>query len=145
MGSRSKQQGFSLIEIIVVLVITGLLFAIVLAPTIHFDGVDCKQRVIGDLGNIEIALKLYKLDNSVYPTTEQGLAALVSLPAASPVPRQWRKGGYMPNIPKDPSGNEYTYVSPGKGHPFEVYTLGEDGAPGCEGMAADFSLKGSHY
>jgi len=130
-------KGFSLIEIMVVLVIMGLLASIV-APNVMDALAGSKvQKVQADFANIETALKMYKLDNFIYPTTEQGLEALVSRPSSSPEPKNWRKGGYLPELPMDPWQNQYLYTSPADGHPYEIYSLGADGVRGGMDEAMD--------
>lgn len=137
MNYRKKQKGFSLIEIMVVVVIMGLLASVV-APSV-MDALTGAQteRVQADFAGIETALKMYKLDNFRYPTSEQGLEALVSEPESDPVPKKWRKGGYLQELPVDPWGEEYLYSSPGEGKPYEIYTLGADAARGGVDEAAD--------
>ncbi len=132
-----RSQGFSLIEIMVVLVIIGLLAGIVGPKVIGNAEQARKQKVVADFANFETSLKLYKLDNYVYPSTEQGLDALVSESSIPPVPRNFKKGGYMDKLPKDPWGNEYLYLSPGEHGEYDIYTLGADGAVGGEDEAAD--------
>lgn len=137
MRSRG-QHGFSLIEIMVVIVIMGLLLSVV-GPQV-FQNVEQAQRqtVQAHFGNLKTALDSYRLDNYRYPTTEQGLEALVSQPSVDPVPRRWRP--YMDRLPRDPWENHYHYVSPGdNGRPFDIYTLGADGVRGGEGQDADVS------
>ena len=130
------QSGFTLIEIMVVVIILGILAAIV-APNV-IGRVDDAQvtRVQQDLRGIESALKFYRLDNFAYPSTEQGLQALVSKPA-DPNIRNWKPGGYLDRLPKDPWGNEYQYLNPGQNGEIDVYTYGRDGRPGGEGIDAD--------
>ncbi|MGH8222121.1 MAG: type II secretion system major pseudopilin GspG [Woeseiaceae bacterium] len=123
-------------EIMVVVIILGILAAIV-APNV-IGRIDDAQvaRVQQDLRNIESALKFYRLDNFTYPTSEQGLEALVTKPA-DPNIRNWKTGGYLPRLPKDPWGNTYQYVYPGNHAEFDVYTLGRDGRPGGEELDTD--------
>lgn len=130
-------KGFSLIELMVVLVILGILAALV-APNI-MGRVDQAliQQAKTDMKSIETALKLYKLDNFNYPSTEQGLEALVSKTSIPPVPKNFKTGGYLDRVPKDPWGNDYYYLSPGEQGDFDIYTLGRDGAVGGEGQDAD--------
>lgn len=137
MTKHNKQKGFSLIEIMVVLVIMGLLASIVAPNVMQALSGSKTQKVQADFANIETALKMYKLDNFVYPSTDQGLEALVSRPTTSPEPKNWRSGGYLPEMPIDPWQNPYLYSSPGEGHPYEIYTLGADGVRGGEEEAAD--------
>lgn len=137
MIKHNKQKGFSLIEIMVVLVIMGLLASIVAPNVMNALSSSKGQKVQADFANIETALKMYKLDNFIYPTTEQGLEALVSKPTSSPEPKNWRQGGYLPEMAIDPWQNPYLYSSPGDGHPYEIYTLGADNVRGGEEEAAD--------
>ncbi len=135
-----KQQGFSLIEIMVVIVIMGLLLSYV-APKV-FQNVEKAQlqKVQADFSSIKTALANYRLDNFVYPTSEQGLEALVTKPQIAPEPRGWRSEGYLDKIPQDPWQREYLYLSPGEnGKAFDIYTLGADGVRGGSGQDADIS------
>jgi len=135
--SPSKQSGFTLIEIMVVVVIIGILASVVV-PRI-MDNPD-KARVAkakNDIQALSGALDLYRLDNYVYPNTDQGLDALVTSPSSSPEPANWKQGGYIKKLSKDPWGNEYLYLSPGEHGDFDIYSLGADGAPGGEGPGTD--------
>lgn len=124
-------------EILVVLVIMGLLISVV-APTVLNRADDARvQKAQADFKAIETALKIYRLDNYVYPTTEQGLEALVEPSALDPVPRNFKKGGYLPELPLDPWGRPYLYLSPGENGEVDIYTLGADGLSGGEGQSAD--------
>lgn len=135
--SGYAQQGFSLIEILVVLVIMGLLISII-APNVLGRADDARvQKVQADFSAIETALKLYRLDNYAYPSTEQGLQALNSKPTMEPVPRQWKTGGYLESLPLDPWGRPYLFLNPGQHGVFDLYTLGADGLSGGEGQNAD--------
>ena len=134
---RARQAGFSLIEIMVVLIIMGMLIAGVATNFIgKTDEAKLKQVKI-DFAAIENALDLYKLDNYRYPTTEQGLEALVEKPTAEPVPPQWQSGGYLKGLPVDPWNNPYNYIVPGEKGPYELYSLGADGRSGGEEYDAD--------
>lgn len=138
--SSTRQTGFTLIEIMVVMVILGLLVAVV-APNVLDKGEKARRDVAKtQLRNIANALDMYKLDNFSYPSTEQGLEALVTKPAGSPEPKNWNKSGYLPSVPKDPWKNEYQYVSPGSQGPFDLYSLGPDGREGGDEDDADISL-----
>lgn len=130
-------RGFSLIEIMVVLVILGLLISIV-APNVldRADGARV-QKVFADFKSIETSLKTYRLDNFGYPTSEQGLEALVDKPSLDPVPKRYPANGYLDSLPKDPWGNAYLYLSPGENGEIDIYTLGADGVAGGEGQNAD--------
>ena len=134
--SPRQQSGFTLIEIMVVVIILGILAAIV-APNV-IGRIDDAQvtRAKQDLRGIESALKFYRMDNFAYPTSEQGLEALVSKPA-DPNIRNWKAGGYLDRLPKDPWGNEYQYLNPGQNGEIDIYTYGRDGRPGGEGIDAD--------
>ena len=130
----AKQQGFTLIEIMVVVVILGILASVVV-PRI-MDNPD-KARVAKakhDIQAIESALDIYRLDNFVYPSTDQGLEALVTKSGEAP---NWKAGGYVKKLNKDPWGNDYLYLSPGEHGEIDIYSLGADGAPGGEGPAKD--------
>lgn len=132
-----KQTGFTLIEVMVVVVILGILAALVV-PKIM--GRPDEARIVAarqDIATLMQALKLYKLDNFAYPTTEQGLQALLSMPTSAPVPPNWKTGGYIDRLPKDPWGHEFQYLNPGLHGEIDVFSLGADGAPGGEGNDAD--------
>lgn len=134
------QRGFSLIEIMVVVIIIGLLASIV-APAVLNRADDARiQKVHADFRNIQTALKLYRIDNFVYPSSEQGLEALIERPTIAPVPRNWRQGGYLEELPRDPWGNPYQYLSPGESREYDIYTLGADGVSGGDGQNADISV-----
>lgn len=139
MHTPQSTRGFTLIEIMVVMVILGLLVAVV-APNIMGRSDQAKVTVAEtQLTNITKALDLYRLDNSHYPSTQQGLEALVSRPSGTPEPKNWNPDGYMKNIPEDPWGNEFQYVSPGMEGPYDLYSYGSDGQEGGDGDAADIS------
>ncbi|TDG15043.1 type II secretion system protein GspG [Seongchinamella unica] len=132
-----RNSGFSLVEILVVLVIMGLLISVV-APTVLNRADEARvQKAQADFKAIETALKIYRLDNYVYPTTEQGLEALVEPSSLDPVPRNFKKGGYLPELPLDPWGRPYLYLSPGENGEVDIYTLGADGLSGGEDQNAD--------
>jgi general secretion pathway protein G len=133
-GSRLL-AGFTLIEIMVVVVIIGILAALIAPNVISRIDEAQKTKVNQDIRAIESALKLYRLDRFKYPSTEEGLAALVTAPTDATVP--WPAGGYLDRIPKDPWDRPYLYVQPGKNGEFDVFTLGRDGVEGGEGVDAD--------
>lgn len=131
------QRGFSLIEILVVLVIMGLLISVV-APTVLNSADDARiQKARADFKAIETALKIYRLDNYLYPSTEQGLIALVEPSSLEPEPRNFKSGGYLSEVPVDPWGREYLYLSPGENGEVDIYSLGADGLPGGDGQNTD--------
>ena len=135
--SRRAAQGFTLLEIIIVVVIIGLLASFVVQ---NLAGEVDRARLTkaqADVRTLEAALNLYKLDSFQYPTTEQGLLALIERPAAAPEPRNWRNGGYVTSLPKDPWGNPYQYLNPGRHGGFDVFSLGADSKLGGEGEDAE--------
>ena len=134
---RPSDRGFTLIEVMVVVVILGLLAAIVVPKVMSRPDEARAVAAHADIAAITQALKLYRLDNSVYPTTEQGLAALVAKPATDPVPLNWKPGGYLDRLPKDPWGGDYQYLNPGTHGEIDVWSLGADRQPGGEGPNAD--------
>ena len=130
-----KQRGFSLIEIMVVVVILGILASIVVPKIISRPD---EARVVKgkqDILAIQNALDLYKLDNNVYPSTDQGLEALVIKPTGSPLPTHWKQ--YLRSVPKDPWGREYIYLNPGRHSEIDIFTLGADGQEGGAGVNAE--------
>jgi general secretion pathway protein G len=134
--TRARQQGFTLIEIMVVVVIIGLLAAVVTQQLMGNVDDARVSKARQDIRALETSLTLYKLDNFRYPTSEQGLAALVTRPA-DPALTHWKEGGYVKRISKDPWGREYLYESPGTHGDFDLYSLGADGQPGGEKADAD--------
>jgi general secretion pathway protein G len=134
---RRSTRGFTLIEIMVVVAILGILAALVV-PKIM--GRPDEARIVAarqDIAAIKQALNLYRLDNARYPTTEQGLQALVERPAAGPIPGNWKPGGYLERLPSDPWGTPYQYLSPGLRGEIDIFSLGADAATGGEGNNAD--------
>ena len=132
-----KLSGFTLIEIMVVIVILGILAALIVPKVM---GRPDEARVIAakqDIASLLQALKLYRLDNINYPTTDQGLQALVTKPTSGPIPPNWKPGGYIDRLPKDPWKNDYQYLNPGVHGEIDLFSLGADGAPGGEGNNAD--------
>ena len=136
---RQRQSGFTLIEIMVVVVILSVLGALVVPQIMDKVDIAKVRRAQSDIKAIETALDLYKLDNFKYPTTEQGLQALVKQPA-DPTITNYAPSGYLKTLPKDPWNNVYLYVSPGAdGRDYDITTYGADGKPGGEGYNADIS------
>lgn len=137
---QGRQAGFTLIEIMVVVIIIGLLAGIVV-PNV-MDSLDKAnvQKARADFKTLQTALKLYRIDNFNYPSTEQGLEALVSKPSIAPIPRNYKSNGYIETLPKDPWGSDYQYMSPGESHEYDIYSLGADGVSGGEEQNADLSV-----
>ena len=139
---KKQAQGFSLIEVLVVVVIMGMLIGLI-GPNV-LGQVDRARETTAksDIASLSQALDMYKLDNHFYPTTDQGLEALVSRPQSSPEPRNWNPEGYIKGnkLPLDPWDGEYVYMSPGEDNrPYELLSLGADARSGGEGYAADIS------
>jgi general secretion pathway protein G len=132
----SLQRGFTLIEIMVVVIIIGLLAAVVVPQFLGRVDEARKVKAKQDIQGLETALTMYKLDNFSYPTNEEGLKALVEKPN-DPNVRNWRAGGYLKRLPKDPWGYDYQYQSPGTHGEVDVFSLGADNQPGGEGVNAD--------
>ncbi len=136
---HKRQRGFTLIEIMVVVVILAVLGALVVPKILENVDKARVTRAQSDIRAIQTALDMYRLDNFKYPTTEQGLQALVTQPN-DPTIANYRSGGYLPSLPKDPWNNPYQYVSPGaNGRDYDIISYGRDGKPGGEGYDADVS------
>lgn len=137
--SRKNHDGFTLIELMVVIVILGILAGLIV-PRIMGRPEEAKQlKAKLTIQSLETSLRLYKLDNGSYPTTEQGLEALVQAPDAGNVPKHYREGGYIEKgrIPLDPWDNEFVYLSPGVHNEYDIVSYGADGVPGGEGKDKD--------
>ncbi|MBW2564351.1 MAG: type II secretion system major pseudopilin GspG [Deltaproteobacteria bacterium] len=134
-------HGFTLIELMVVIVILGILVSFI-APRLMGRPDEAKQvKARIQMESLETAIKLYKLDSGIYPTTEQGLQALVEQPQTGTLPKKWRKGGYLEKgkVPKDPWGNEFIYLSPGAHGDYDIIAYGADGVPGGEEFDKDIN------
>jgi general secretion pathway protein G len=138
---QNTQAGFTLIELMVVIIILGVLAGLIIPRVMGRPDEARQAKAKIQIESLESALKLYKLDNGGYPTTEQGLHALVEAPAAGNLPKNWRQGGYLEKgkVPKDPWGNDFVYVSPGSHGDFDLSCLGKDGEPGGEGVDKDIN------
>lgn len=137
MKLKSLQRGFTLLEVMVVVVILGILAVLVVPKIISRPD---EARVIAakqDIASLMQALKLYRLDNQRYPVTEQGLQALAARPTTAPIPNNWKSGGYLERLPNDPWGNPYQYLNPGLHGEIDIFSFGADGAPGGEDNNAD--------
>ena len=135
---RAQEDGFTLVELMVVIVIIGLLATIVAVNVLPNLGKANSGKASTDVASLEQAMEFYRLDNMAYPRTEQGLQALVAAPAGLAQPGRYRAGGYIKKLPDDPWGRPYEYANPGThGGPFDIFSLGADGQPGGEGEDAD--------
>jgi general secretion pathway protein G len=137
MHKRKRMEGFTLIEIMVVVVILGILAALIVPNIMDRPDMARVAKTKQDLRALQTALNLYRLDNYRYPTTDQGLEALVEKPSIEPLPPAYRKGGYLERMPKDAWGRPYLYLSPGVHGEVDISSLGADGQPGGEGVNAD--------
>jgi|TARA_Y100001951_G_scaffold27386_1_gene21294 general secretion pathway protein G len=135
--NHRRQQGFTLLEIMVVIVILGLLVAVVAPNVLQNQDRAMVEKARADIAVLEQSLDMYKLDNHVYPTTDQGLMALVKAPQTGPQPKNYRSNGYIKRLPDDPWGNPYQYIQPGEHGPYDLYSLGADGEEGGEELASD--------
>jgi len=133
----SSQKGFTLIEIMIVIVILGILAGLIVPKIMNEPD---KARVVKaklQIQNLSMALKKFKMDNGFYPSTEQGLEALVKKPVIGRIPKNYPPKGYLSKVPKDPWGNDYIYICPGEHADFEIISYGADGKEGGEGFDAD--------
>lgn len=134
---RPTSFGFTLIEIMVVIVILGVLAALIVPKVMSRPDEARALAARQDIATLSQALKLYRLDNKRYPTTEQGLEALIAKPVLPPIPDGWKTGGYIERLPADPWGKPYQYLNPGIHGEVDILSLGADGVPGGEGFDAD--------
>lgn len=137
--SYKKRKGFTLVEVLVVVVILGLLAALVV-PRVVGRGEDAKRTAAAvQIREIEQALEMYRLDNSLYPSTAQGLEALVTKPSIPPEPKKYREGGYLRKLPVDPWGSPFIYRRPGDRGEFDLFSMGADGEEGGDGPGRDIT------
>lgn len=136
-GTRRRNLGFTLLEMIIVVAIIAILATVVVVNTSGRVEEARISKVKADLDGLETALNMYKLDNFSYPSTEQGLKALAQRPGGAPEARNWRTGGYVKRLPNDPWDRPYQYLNPGRHGAIDVFSLGADGALGGEGEDAD--------
>ncbi|MEX2977485.1 type II secretion system major pseudopilin GspG [Serratia fonticola] len=137
---QQRQRGFTLLEIMVVIVILGILASLVVPNLMGNKEKADHQKVVSDIVALESALDMYKLDNSRYPTTEQGLQALVTKPSAQPEPRSYPHGGYIRRLPQDPWGADYQLLSPGQHGQLDVFSYGPDGIPDTEDDIGNWTI-----
>jgi general secretion pathway protein G len=138
--STQRQRGFTLLEIMVVIVILGILASLVVPNLMGNKEQADRQKAVSDIVALENALDMYKLDNSRYPTTEQGLEALVTKPQGDPAPRNYKEDGYIKRLPQDPWGNNYQLMSPGEHGKIDVFSLGLDGEAGTEDDIGNWNM-----
>lgn len=134
---RAAMRGLTLIEILVVVVILGILAALIVPKVMDRPDEARIAAARQDISALVQTLRLYKFDNRVYPSNEQGLQALVVKPTMAPLPTNWKNGGYLDKLPNDPWGHPYQYLNPGVHGEIDVWSLGADSEPGGEGAAAD--------
>ena len=140
-AARRQARGFTLLEVMVVIVILGILASLVVPNLMGNKEKADQQKAVSDIVALENALDMYKLDNNRYPTTEQGLDALVNKPTASPEPRSYREGGYIKRLPQDPWGNQYQLLSPGQFGKLDIFSMGLDGEAGTDDDIGNWNLK----
>ena len=141
MQQHNKQRGFTLLEVMVVIVILGILASMVVPNLMGNKDKADQQKAVSDIVALENALDMYKLDNSIYPTTEQGLDALVQKSTSSPEPRNFRDGGYVQRPPQDRWRNDYFLVSSGENGKIDIFSAGPDGQPGTEDDIGSWNLQ----
>ena len=137
-----KQAAFTLIEVMIVVVILGILAAVVIPKILDRPDQARQSAAKSDIAVVMQQLKLYRLDNTFYPSTEQGLQALIVKPTTNPIPMNWKQGGYLERLPNDPWGRPYLYLNPGVKGEIDVMSYGADGQPGGEGNNADIGSWG---
>lgn len=138
--SAQRQRGFTLLEIMVVIVIMGILASLVVPNLMGNKERADRQKAVSDIVALENALDMYKLDNHRYPTSEQGLDALVKKPEFDPLPQNYRKDGYIKRLPTDPWGGAYLLVTPGEHGEYDLFSAGQDGEAGTEDDIANWTL-----
>jgi len=138
--STQRQGGFTLLEIMVVIVILGILASLVVPNLMGNKEQADRQKAVSDIVALENALDMYKLDNSRFPTTEQGLEALVTKPQSEPTPRNYKDDGYIRRLPQDPWGNAYQLMSPGEHGKIDVFSMGLDGEAGSDDDIGNWNM-----
>jgi general secretion pathway protein G len=137
-----QQRGFTLLEVMVVIVILGIIASMVVPNLMGNKEQADRQKVVVDIQQLENGLDLYKLNNGFYPTTEQGLQALVTQATSEPIPRSFPEGGFIKRLPKDPWGGEYQLASPGEMGRIDVFSMGPDQTAGTEDAIGNWNLDG---
>lgn len=135
--NKFKQQGFTLMEILIVVVILSILAVAVVPQFMDKPDEARVARAKSDIQSLNTALSIYKMDNFHYPSSAQGLQALVQKPSGSPEAKNWNPNGYLQKLPQDPWGNDYQYLNPGSRAAIDIYSFGRDGQPGGDGVDAD--------
>lgn len=135
-----KQQGFTLLEVMVVIVILGILASMVVPNLMGSQERANVQKAVSDINALETSLSMYKMDNYNYPTTEQGMEALVEETDVEPLPRRFPEGGYVKRLPNDPWGNEYQLLNPGENGNIDIFSMGPDGEAGTEDDIGNWNL-----
>jgi len=138
--NKAQTRGFTLIEIMVVIVILGILGSFVVPNIMGSQERANLQKAVSDINSLETSLKMYKLDNYQYPSTEQGIEALVTETDVEPLPRRFPEDGYITRLPKDPWGNEYQLLNPGENSKVDVFTMGPDGEAGTDDDIGNWNL-----
>lgn len=141
MQCTTRQRGFTLLEIMVVIVILGVLASLTIPSLMGNKDRADRQKAVSDIVTLENALDMYRLDNGRYPTTEQGVRALVNKPQLAPIPRNYLADGYLRRLPQDPWGNDYRLISPGKHSAIDVFSLGPDGESGSADDIGNWALE----
>jgi len=140
LNHQRRVSGFTLLEVMVVLVIIGIIAGMVVPNLMGSQDTAREQKAVIDIGTIESALTMYRSQNYDYPTTEQGLEALVTETDIEPLPRRFQEGGYLQRLPKDPWGNDYQLLNPGENGAFDVFSMGPDGEAGTDDDIGNWNL-----
>ena len=138
--SKRTTRGFTLLEVMVVIVILGILASMVVPNLMGSRDKANLQKAVSDVSALETALKMYKVDNYAYPTTEQGIQALVKKPDIEPIPKRFPEEGYVSRLPKDPWGNDYQLLNPGEHGKIDVFSMGPDGEAGTKDDIGNWNL-----
>lgn len=138
--NSTKNSGFTLLEVMVVIVILGILASMVVPNLIGSQDRANLQKAVSDINALETSLSMYKLDNYDYPSTEQGLESLTTETDVEPLPRRFPEGGYVKRLPQDPWGNDYQLLNPGENSKIDIFTMGPDGEAGTEDDIGNWNL-----